>query len=55
MFVPFLSLISISSYVVQGTKETGNIHLSGEEEDFLLNKIRLTGHDAILNLESGKQ
>ena len=26
MFVPFLSLISISSYVVQGTKETGNIY-----------------------------
>ena len=26
MFVPCLSLISISSYVVQGTKETGNIH-----------------------------
>ena len=25
MFVPCLSLISISSYVVQGTKETGNI------------------------------
>ena len=25
-FVPCLSLISISSYVVQGTKETGNIY-----------------------------
>ena len=27
MFVPCLSLISISSYVVQGTKETGNINV----------------------------
>ena len=26
MFVPCLPLISISSYVVQGTKETGNIN-----------------------------
>ena len=26
MFVPCLFLISISSYVVQGTKETGNIN-----------------------------
>ena len=27
VFVPCLSLISISSYVVQGTKETGNIYI----------------------------
>ena len=26
MFVPYLPLVSISSYVVQGTKETGNIY-----------------------------
>ena len=29
MFVPCISLISISSYVVQSTKETGNINTQG--------------------------
>ena len=32
MFVPCLSLISISSYAVQGTKETGNIDYTLKED-----------------------
>ena len=47
MFVPCLSLISISSYVVQGTKETGNINYYWSKKNYLFSLYTILPSDIL--------